>query len=343
MLKNNEIKVSVCVPVCGTQEYLVDCLKSIGDQQFEDFEVVIVEDEIDNPQKKALEKLTQKILKEFKKLIKGRRIFVQFIKHDKNRGLVEARRSAVLVSKGKYLMFVDSDDTLKAGAIKTLWQTATESGAEIVHGTAEVCFCGDVLDKNYAQKRKDVISKKCERVFYGKLSGAEILKAFLVEKSCSGFLWAKLFERELCLKAFERIPFVYCTFGEDFLTFFYLALFAKTYEGIPAKVYNYTVNTGISSAKKIDSLEEWKKVCSTASVFTIILNDIQNDEQLRKILTEEEILAVKTECRFFAKNNLQQLNAVVVPELKESAQIELCEWWGSAIIESAEKELCKKD
>ena len=343
MLKNSEIKVSVCVPVCGTQKYLADCLKSIADQQFEDFEVVIVEDEDDSKQKKALEKLTQKILKEFKKQIKGRRIFVQFIKHDKNRGLVEARRSAVLAAKGKYFMFVDSDDTLKADAIKTLWQAADKSGAEIVHGTAEVSFCGDVSDKNYALKRKEVMSKKCERVFYGKLTEKEILKAFLVEKSCSGFLWAKLFERELCIKAFERIPFVYCTFGEDFLTFFYLALFAKTYEGIPAKVYNYTVNTGISSAKKIDSLEEWKKVCSTASVFTIILNDIQTDEQLRKALTEEEILAVKNECRFFAKNNLQQLNAVVEPELKQQAKIELCEWWGSSIIESVEKELCKKD
>ncbi len=335
--------MSVCVPVCGTQKYLAGCLKSIADQQFEDFEVVIVEDENDSSQKKALEKLTQKILKEFKKQIKGRRIFVQLIKHDKNRGLVEARRSAVLAAKGKYLMFADSDDTLKADSIKTLWQSADKSGAEIVHGTAEVCFCGDVADKNYAQKRKEVMSKKCERVFYGSLAGKEILKAFLVEKSCSGFLWAKLFERELCIKAFERIPFVYCTFGEDFLTFFYLALFAKNYEGIPAKVYNYTVNTGISSAKKIDSLEEWKKVCSTASVFTIILNDIQTDEQLRKNLTEEEILAVKNECRFFAKNNLQQLNAVVEPELKQQARIELCEWWGRQIIESAEKELCKKE
>lgn len=343
MLKTSGIKVSVCVPVCGTQKYLAGCLKSIADQQFEDFEVVIVEDENDSSQKKALEKLTQKILKEFKKQIKGRNIFVQFIKHDKNRGLVEARRSAVLAAKGKYLMFADSDDTLKADSIKTLWQTAAESGAEIVHGTAEVCFCGEVSDKNYAQKRKEVMSKKCERVFYGRLAGKEILKAFLVEKSCSGFLWAKLFERELCIKAFERIPFVYCTFGEDFLTFFYLALFAKNYEGISAKVYNYTVNTGISSAKKIDSLEEWKKVCSTASVFTIILNDIQTDEQLRKNLTEEEILAVKNECRFFAKNNLQQLNAVVEPELKQQARIELCEWWGRQIIESAEKELCKKD
>ncbi len=339
MLKNNEIKVSLCVPVCNTAEYLDFCLKSIAAQDFEDFEVIIVEDENDNCQKKVLEKSVQKIIKEFKKQIKGCRIFVQFIKHSKNQGLVEARRSAVLAAKGQYLMFVDSDDTLKEDAIKTLWQTAQKNGAEIVHGKAEVCFSGKVLDKNYAQKRKDAMTKKCERVFSGKLFGGEILNAFLVEKTCAGFLWAKLFERELCLKAFEKIPFVYCTFGEDFLTFFYLALFAKTYEGINEKVYNYTLNTGISSVKKIDSLEEWKKVCSTASVFTIILNDIQSDEQLRKTLTEEEILAVKNECRYFAKNNLMQLNAVVAPELKEKAKNELYDWWGSEIIESVEKEL----
>ncbi len=341
MLKTSEINVSVCIPVCGTQKYLENCLKSIAGQQFEYFEVVIVEDENDNFQKKELEKSTQKILKEFKKQIKGRNIFLQFIKHSKNRGLVEARRTAVLAAKGKYLMFVDSDDTLCADAIKTLWQTAVENGSEIVHGLAEVCFCEEDFDKNYAQKRKNEISEKCTRVFNGKLYGQKILKAFLIEKKCSAFLWAKLFDRELCLKAFERIPFVYCTFGEDFLTFFYLALFAKSYTGIKNNVYNYTVNTGISSAKKIDSIEEWKKVCSTASVFTIILNDIQTDESLRNLLTEEEIIAVKNECRFFAKNNLQQLNCVVAPELKEKAKFELCEWWGSQIIESVEKEVCK--
>ena len=101
---------------------------------------------------KIFNQCLQKILKEFKKQIKGRRIFVQFIKHDKNRGLVEARRSAVLAAKGKYLMFAYCDDTLKSDAIKTLWQAADKSGAEIVHGTAEVSFCGDVSDKNYAQK-----------------------------------------------------------------------------------------------------------------------------------------------------------------------------------------------
>ena len=78
MLKNSEIKVSVCVTVCGTQKYLADCLKSIADQQFEDFEVVIVEDEDDSKQKKALEKLTQKILKEFQKLQYQIALFFEF-------------------------------------------------------------------------------------------------------------------------------------------------------------------------------------------------------------------------------------------------------------------------
>ncbi len=334
-MKNLSVKVSVCVPVCGTKDFLADCLAGIAGQDFDGIQIVVVEDENDGLEKKQNEKCVQKILKAFKKQCKGRAIELKFIKHGKNCGLTEARRTALYASDGEYVMFLDSDDTLPPGAIKALWNTAKEKNVQIVHGATEVCVNGSA-DIQLSYGRIEKIRKRAGLVFNGSLSGSQIFEEFLVKKSFCGFLWGKLFDRELLLKAYGKIPFVYCVLAEDFLASFFITFFARSYEGIEQKVYNYSVNTGISSSKKISSIEEWKKVCSTAGVFTIILSAVEEDDELKSEITEEQKECIKAECRFYAKNNLDQLRAMVVPELYSQAYEELCEWWGRKMIEGIE-------
>ena len=48
---------------------------------------------------------------------------------------------------------------------------------------------------------------------------------------------------------------------------------------------------------------------------------------------------VKAVCRYYAKNNLQQLNGSVVPELRDEAYRELCRWWGEGMVKTMEATL----
>ena len=86
-------------------------------------------------------------------------------------------------------------------------------------------------------------------------------------------------------------------------------------------------------------IEEWQKICSTASVFTILLSDIQQNPELKSKLTETEIEVVKFSARHYAKSNLEQMKDNVSPELQKNARTELCEWWGKNMIESIENEI----
>lgn len=338
-------KVSVLIPVYGTEKYLAKCLESVAAQGFEGIEIIAVDDRSPVSPAGSAEKIVRDFKKRHKKQISG----VKIIKHGTNRGLVEARRTALYEARGDYIMFVDSDDTLPCGAVKALLSAAQQTGADIVHGRAEVNAegrCGDSsplegvaenaerLERGEGfplslKKRIDDMDRKANKVFKGELLGRQILEGFLVDATVSGFLWGKLFTRELCLEAFELIPPVWCTMGEDFLSFFFLALFAKKYKGIEETVYCYNAGTGISSNKTVSSLDEWEKVCSAASVFTVILSWIE--ENPGKI-TDEQADSVRGMCRWYAANNLAQLESAVAPGLKEEAYKMLCDWWGENMI-----------
>jgi len=315
--------VSVCIPVFETEKYLERCLESVLMQNFTGIEIVIVDDG-------SSENSACKILKDVKKKSK---IPLTFIKHEKNKGLLETRRSAVYEAKGDYILILDSDDTLKENAVKALYEKALESDADIVHGKAAAVFSETVLneiDSKRSDGFKEKILKKINNVFEGELKESEILEGFLVNRNHQGFLWGKLFKKETYLEALSKIPPIYCTMAEDIIQYFWIASLSKKYAGIQNVVYNYSMNTGISSRTKITSLERWEKVCSTASVFTAIFSSIDENEIK---LTECQTEALKAMCRSYVRNNLEQLKVAVIPELQNEAKQMLCDFWGKEMVE----------
>ena len=73
-------------------------IKSVLNQTYEDFELIIVDDSsTDN---------TEDIIGQFQE--KDKRI--KYIKHDKNKGGSAARNTGIKSSKGEYIAFLDSDN-----------------------------------------------------------------------------------------------------------------------------------------------------------------------------------------------------------------------------------------
>lgn len=356
MFSKKTPEVSICIPVCGTENVLFSCLESIALNFNENTsfsaEIVIVDDS-GNSQKtdKFASKDFQsvrKIIKTFKKEHKKQKIGIKLIEHEKNKGIIEARRTAVYAAEGDYIIFVDSDDSLPSDAIKTLFDTAKETSADIVQGKANICVkgrCGEFSPQMgvsaqqsapqgegfppQIKKRAEETDEKANHFFAGELFNRQIFDEFLLKKNIPGYLWGKIFTRKLCICAFENIPIVFCSFGEDLLLFFFLSFFAQKYVGIEKISYNYNIDTGISSFRTIASLEEWKKICSTASVFTILLSWIEENKDK---LTTEEVETVKKSTRWYAANNLAQLKKTVAPELQKDALKMLCDFWGEDMI-----------
>ncbi|AIW88718.1 MULTISPECIES: glycosyltransferase family 2 protein [unclassified Treponema] len=309
--------VSLCVPVYGTEGLVGRFLDTVLQQADAPLvETIIVND--GSPGTKEL----RSIVKIYAKRFNAQGLPFVFLEHGKNLGLVEARRTAVNAASGEYIAFADSDDELPPKALHILYDAACASGADIVHGKAAVFGT-----EGEPEARVAVFVRRAQNVYEGVLHGDAIMHGFLIKRLYSDFLWGKLFKTNLVQKAYAAIPFTYCTMAEDVLTYFFIALYADKYRGIPDIVYNYCINTGVTSRKEISDLAEWEKVCSAASVFTIILSYLDDHPSIGSEIRK----AVKALGRTYRTDNLKQLEACVTPVLQEEARAMLDEWWGIGV------------
>lgn len=170
-------KVSVIIPVYNVKEYLEECLESVLQQEFSDYEVIAIDD--------ASTDGSGEILDEYE----GRYDIIHVYRHEKNRGLSAARNTGLDNATGKYVWFVDSDDMIAPNALEKLYQMAENMQTDIVY------FNYDRLDSNRVPKNETAVDS-----LHGKwrvYSGKELLclraKEDIIQ---SETVWIKLYKAE---------------------------------------------------------------------------------------------------------------------------------------------------
>lgn len=99
--------ISIIVPVYKVEQYLPTCIESILIQSYTNFELILVDDGSPDNCGSICDTYAQK----------DSRITVI---HQKNAGVTRARESGINISKGEFITFVDSDDTIPQDAIESL-------------------------------------------------------------------------------------------------------------------------------------------------------------------------------------------------------------------------------
>jgi len=98
MIENNVPEISVILPVYNSGEYLEECIDSILNQTFGNFELIIVYDKSNDNSKEIIEKY----LKVDKRII--------FIENEKKSGHPAAINKGLGIARGRYIAKMDSDD-----------------------------------------------------------------------------------------------------------------------------------------------------------------------------------------------------------------------------------------
>ena len=111
--------VSIILPVYNAQSHLNRCLGSICAQQYEDLEIIVIND--------GSKDQSLPVCEEFRK--KDSRILLV----DKaNSGVSDTRNLGLKLASGKYVQFVDSDDYIAPDYTARLVEAAEQSGADLV-------------------------------------------------------------------------------------------------------------------------------------------------------------------------------------------------------------------
>lgn len=321
---------------CNIQEFLTLLDTALQDSASPLFEIIIVDDGTPN---KADKKLFPQIIKQYKsELLSCYQAVLKVVEHSKNLGLVEARRSAVTLAKGMWILFVDSDDEMTGASLLHLIFSAICFDADIVQGRFEMALdfetSAESEKRGYTQAKLNLMEEKCKRVHKGILEGGDILRNFVLDSGHSSFLPGKLFATDLVQKAFGEIPHCYCVMSEDLLIYFFILMHARRYCGIESIVYKYFIGRGVSSNKEIASMESWNASCTAGSVFAIIFDYI--DEVAPQRLSSQVRAGLEAIASSLAISNVKQFSRVV-PSLQEEAYDLLISYWGEEIVMQAEE------
>lgn len=120
---NNPPKISVIVPVFNVEEYLQDCVYSILNQTFSDFELLLIDDGSSDS--------SGKLIDEFSDIdIRVRSI------HTENQGVSATRNLGIDLAKGEFICFIDSDDWIDKNYFEKLFENSSSTDLIILTAVA---------------------------------------------------------------------------------------------------------------------------------------------------------------------------------------------------------------
>lgn len=252
-------EISIIMPVYNSEKTIEATIKSIIDQSYKNFELIIVNDgstdKTVNICKKYLEKANIKLI------------------NICNSGPSYARNRGVYEANGKYLMFIDADDTYQHDMLKNMHNLMVSNNADVV-------VCNYLYKNNYKIKKISNIIDK----YYSSTQIEKCIKE-LMEKKLFNVVWNKIYRTDIIkknnLKFNEGIEL-----GEDYrFNIDYFELVKNAY--ITDKdlyVYNITLDSICSKSRK--NLFELK----VANV------DYQKEMYMRKSFSTEVLVNKYIEC-----------------------------------------------
>lgn len=228
-----EPKVSIIVPVYNAEKSLARCVDSILNQEFRDFELILMDDGSKDRSGEICDGYARA----------DARVVVV---HKENTGVSDTRNQAIARARGTFLQFVDSDDWLTADATKLMVRAAEETGC-------------DMVIADFYRVVGEMVSQKGD-IDADQVIGREAFVGFMMENPADyyyGVLWNKLYRRSLVEAHGIRMD-AKLSWCEDFLFNLEYVRYATTFYALRTPVYYYVktkgslVNQKISFARTVE-------------------------------------------------------------------------------------------
>ena len=233
-------KFSVIVPVYGVEKYIAATLQSVLEQTYQDFELLIIDDESPDRSIEICQAFTDSRIK---------------IIQQKNRGLSGARNTGIRHAQGEYLAFIDGDDLwLPEKLEKHLKHLEKSPGVGVSFSRSALIDEAGNPQGTYLMPQLTEITVPC------------LLRSNLVGNGSAAVVRREVFE-DIKYQINLDGNVEYCYFDEQLRRAedieFWLRIAIQTnwqIEGIPEALTQYRVNSGGLSANLFKQLESWEQV-----------------------------------------------------------------------------------
>lgn len=218
--------VSIIVPVYNAAKPLGEnktvlhrCIDSILNQEYRDYELIVVDD--------GSKDESGKILDEY--AAKDERINVI---HKENSGVSNTRNLAIQNARGKYIQFLDADDWITTDATKSLVRTMEESKADLV-----IADFYRVVGENTSHKG---------RIDSDKVLTRDEFADYMIQNPADyyyGVLWNKLYKKSI-IDTYHLKMDASLSWSEDFIFNLEYLLHVKYVAPLQLPIYYYVKTEG---------------------------------------------------------------------------------------------------
>lgn len=142
-----KVKYSFIVPVYNAEKYIERCIKSLCNQDYSDFEILIVND---GSTDKSLD-ICLKMASYDNRIV---------IINQKNKGVSSARNNGIAHAKGKYITFIDSDDYLEHNTLKIIDNIINNTNADLIKYSYFKDYNSKLIKYKFSVTTDKLISKE---------------------------------------------------------------------------------------------------------------------------------------------------------------------------------------
>ena len=221
--------ISVIVPLYNAEKYIEECLDSVLNQTFQDYEVIVVDD--------CSTDYSVAIVESYIPKFDGRLRLARTEKNSGGGGYVP-RNIGLTMAHGEYVYFIDADDFILLTALETLYSAAKQYDADVVYTGARYFLDSPTKirtstdGEGNALIKADLKDEPVLRVDEQK----ENLRRFLFEGNFH-VGWARFVRRDFLIE--NQIVFPEVIIGGDGLWVIHLYCCAKRFLRLPTPLYFY--------------------------------------------------------------------------------------------------------
>lgn len=241
---SSQPRFSIVVPLHNGERYVAECCESVLEQDFDDLELLLVDDCSTDGTVKVAQELCDKDAR------------VRLIKRTSNGGTLRARRDGVLATRGECVLLLDQDDAFCEGALVQIDAALCVHDVDILHFSARVVSEGEAAS-GAAVGMQSFLTPPART-----LSGADILATQFAEKN--GFDWHvhhKAFRGELARRAWAVAEDVELVLSDDLYVSFILCSMAQSYAAVGnSGWYEYHLGRG-ETFGSVPTLNSFRLLC----------------------------------------------------------------------------------